>query len=59
MMAKENKKVKLDNVDRDSVILFSNNDYHKGFDYDHDDPMVITTTIHNYQLKGFLLTKEA
>ena len=54
-MAIENKKVKPDSTESNPVILFSSDDYLEGFDYDHDDPMVITTTIHNYVVKRILV----
>ena len=50
-MAIKNNKVKPDNTMRGSVILFSNNNYPKVFDHNHDNLMVITTTIHNYATK--------
>ena len=54
-MAIENKKVKSDNVERGPIISFSNDDYPKGFNCDHDDSMVISTTIHNYIVKRILV----
>ena len=36
-------------------ISFSNEDYLKGFDHGHDDPMVITTIAHNYVVKRILI----
>ena len=54
-MAVENKKVKSDNTKKSLVISFSNDDYVEGFNYDYDDPMVITATIHNYVVKRILV----
>ena len=49
--AQENKKVKLDNMEKGLVISFFNDEYLEGFNCDHDDPMVITVTIHNSAIK--------
>ena len=54
-MAIKNKKVKFDGERGGSVISFSNNDYPKGFDYDHENPLVIIATIHNYVVKRILV----
>ena len=51
----ENKKVKPKKRESDQVISFSDDDYPKGFDRDHNDPMVITATIHNYAVKRILV----
>ena len=39
------------------VILFSIDDYHERFDHDHNDPMVITTTIHDCAVKQILINQ--
>ena len=52
-----NKKVKLEKRVSGLVIYFSNNDYPKGFHRNHDDLMVITTTIHNYAVKRILINQ--
>ena len=54
-MVIENKKIILDDLEKGLVISFSNEDYPKGFNKDHDDPMVITTTIHNDVVKRILV----
>ena len=41
------------------LISFSDDDYPKGFDHHHDDPMVITTTICNYIVKRILVYQES
>ena len=56
-MAIENKKVKNENADKNLVIPFSNDDYPKGFYHNHNDPMVITTTVHNYFIKRILVNQ--
>ena len=53
-MAIENKKVKLDNAKRGSIISFFNDDYLEGFNCDHDDSVVIIATVHNYVVKRIL-----
>ena len=55
MIAIENKKVKLDELEKGPIISFSNNDNPKGFDQYHDDLMVITTAIHNYVVERILM----
>ena len=42
-------------VKKGLVISFSDDDYPKGFDHDHDDSMVIIATIHNYVVKIILV----
>ena len=37
--------------------MFSEADYLEGFDQQHDDPMVITATIHNYSVKRILVNQ--
>ena len=54
-MVVKNKKVKLDNAKKGSVILFSNNNYPKGCNCDNDDLMVMTSTVHNYAIKRILV----
>ena len=54
-MVVDNKKVKLDDVAKSAVISISDNDYLDGFDWDHDDPMVITATIHYYVVQRVLV----
>ena len=56
-MAIENKKVKSDNEERGLVISFSNNNYLKGFDHDHDNLTVIISFIHYYAIKRILVDK--
>ena len=51
----ENKKAKPDDVENSVVLSLSDDDYLEGFDRDHDDPMVIATTIHNYVVKRNLM----
>ena len=58
-MALENKKVKNEKVDKGLVISFSDEDYPKGFDRDHNNLMVIASIVHNHAIKEFLLIKEA
>ena len=53
----ENKKVRSRKVEASSVISFLDDDYLEGFDREHDDPMVITTTIHNYAVKQILVNQ--
>ena len=52
-------KVKSDDVKKGLIISFSNNDYPKRFNQDHDDPMVITATIHNYVIKRILIDQSS
>ena len=54
-MIVNNKKVKHDDLEKSAVISFSDNDYLEGFDRDHDDLIVITTAIHNYDVKRILV----
>ena len=54
-MVVENKKVKPDDQKKGLVISFSNENYPKGFDWDHDDPVVITAIDHNYAIKRILV----
>ena len=56
MVIKE-KKVKATYVEKGPVISFFDDDYLEGFDYDHDDLMVVTTTIHNYAIKRILVNQ--
>ena len=51
----DNKKVKPDNIENSAVILFIDNDYLEGFNWVHDDLMVIIATIHNYVVKRILV----
>ena len=55
MIAIENKKVKNENVDKGLVISFFDINYLEEFDYNHDNPMVITTIVHNYIVKRVLI----
>ena len=55
VMTIENKKIKLKEGESGLVISLSNEDYPNGIDRYHDDPMVITTTIHNYIVKRILV----
>ena len=55
MMTIKNKRVRFDNEEKKVVISFSNDHYLEGFDWDHDDPMVITVAIHNYIVKRILV----
>ena len=50
-----NKKWKSERFGAGQVISFSEDDYPEGFDRQHDDPMVITATIHNYSIKQILV----
>ena len=54
VMTMENKKIKLEGGESGLIISFFDKDYLDGFDRDHDDLMVITTTIHNYTVKRIL-----
>ena len=54
-MIVENKKVRLDDTVKSALILFSYNDYLKGFDWNHDNLMVIIIAIHNYIVKRILV----
>ena len=51
MLTIENKKVKPERTGIGQVIFFSDDDYPKGFNRQHDDPMVIIVTIHSYPIK--------
>ena len=51
----KNKKVRLASIGVGQVISFSDDDYPKGFDQQHDDRMVIIATIHNYLVKHILV----
>ena len=51
----ENNKVKSNNKEKGLDILFSDDDYVKGFDRYHDNPMVIIATIHNCVVKRILV----
>ena len=53
MAIEKKKKVKVRFVEKGLVISFSNDD--SRFDHDHDDSMVIMTTIHNYAIKKILV----
>ena len=55
VMAVESKKVKPQEVEKSAVISFSDEDYPDGLDLDHDNLMVIITTIHNYAIKRILV----
>ena len=55
MMAIENNKVKVENVEKGLVILFSDDNYHEGFDCDHDNPIVIITIAYNYAIKRIFI----
>ena len=54
-MAIENKNMKKENANKGLVISFSDDDYPKGFDCDHDDSMVIIATVHNYSIERILV----
>ena len=54
-MAKENKKVKPNDVEKSPIILFFDDDYLETFNGVHDGPMVITTNVHNYTIKRILV----
>ena len=47
--------VKATSIKKGLIISFSDDDHSKGFDCDHDDPMAITATIHNYIVKRILV----
>ena len=51
----ENKKVRPKRISVRAIISFLNDDYLEGFDWQHDDLMVITATIHNYLVKQILV----
>ena len=55
IMVVENKKVKNDDINKGLIISFFDENYFNGFDRDHDVPMVITTTVHNYAIKRVLV----
>ena len=55
MMAIENKKVKNNDANKGLVISFFDENYPEGFNCDHDKPMVIIATIHNYVIKRVLI----
>ena len=56
-MAVENKMVKLEDAKKSVVISFSDSDHLEGFDWEHDDPIVITVAIHNYVVKRILVNQ--
>ena len=47
--------MKPDDQEKGLVISFSDEDYLEGFDWDHDDSMVITIIIHDYAIKKILV----
>ena len=51
----EGKKVKPHKEESGVIITFSNNEYLKWFDQDHDNLMVIMAAIHNYVAKRILV----
>ena len=55
IMVIENKKAKDEIGKKGPVISFSDDNYLEGFDCNHDDPMVITTIVHNYAMKRILI----
>ena len=55
MLTVGNKKGKSKRFGVGQVISFLEDDYPEGFDWQHDDPMVITATIHNYSIKRILV----
>ena len=59
IMAIENKKLRPNNLDKSFIISFFDEDYLKGFSKDHDDLMVIITTIHNYVIKRILVDQQS
>ena len=54
-MVKNKKKGKSKCLGARQVISFLVDDYPEGFNWQHDDPMVITTIIHNYSIKRILV----
>ena len=54
-MVVESKKVKPYEVEKSIIISFFDDDYLDGFALNHNDSMVITTTIHNYVVKRILV----
>ena len=53
----ESKRTKPQEGENDVVISFFDKDYLDEFDMDHDDPMMITATIHNYVVKRILVNQ--
>ena len=54
-MTIDNKKIRPNDVAKSAIISFSNDDYPEGFNQDHNDPMVISATFHNYVIKRILV----